>query len=104
MIENDHRNLGEAQLLGGTNASVPSDDLAGTVDEHRHRPSELDHRSRDLRDLLGPVRLGVLRIGLQPHERPGLDVLRREAQRHAALPSQVDSGFHWTPTGLLTRD
>ena len=69
-------------------------------DQHRHRPAELRHRARDLRDLVRPVRLRVPRIGLQALERPRLDALRSEAQGHVRSSCREAGG---TPGGGLQR-
>ena len=111
VAEHDHRRLGQPELLGGQHPAVAGDQLAVVRHEAGHRPAELRHGARDLRDLVRPVRLGVPRIGLQPLERPLLDALRSEAQGHVGSSCRgagwipgVDSGagFHWaawTPSG-----
>ena len=112
VVEHDHRRLGQPELRGRQDAAVPGDHLAVARHQHRHRPAELRHRARDLRDLVRPVRLGVPRIGLQALERPSLDALRSEAQGHVGsscrrrrggfrgVDSALDStGPRWTPSG-----
>lgn len=61
------------------------DQLAVLSHETGHRPAELRHAGGDLRDLVGPVRLGVPNIGLEALERPRLDALRGEAQGHSRI-------------------
>src|SRR5690606_1089364 len=51
---------------------------------------------RDLRDLVGAMHLRVLRVGLELGQRPGLDPLGGEAQRHGRVVS-VDE---WIPAGV----
>ena len=84
---------------------MAGDHLAVARHQHRHRPAELRHGARDLRDLVRPVRLGVPRIGLQALERPLLDALRSEAQGHVRSSCREagripGSGFRrWIPLG-----
>ncbi len=89
---------------------MAGDQFAVVRHQHRHRPAELGHRARDLRDLVRAVRLGVAGIRLQPLERPLLDALRSEAQGHSGSSCRwaggswrVDSGTgsHWAAVGLL---
>jgi hypothetical protein len=83
MAQHDHRRLGQPELRGGQDASVARDQLAVVTDEAGHGPAELGHAGGDLRDLVGPVQLRVLRVGLEPRKRPGLDPLGGEGEGHA---------------------
>ena len=88
------------RLRGGEDAAMPSNQLAVGGDEARNGPAELGHAGGDLHDLVGPVHLRVLRVGLQARQRPGLDPIRGKAQRHLRagpsgsgwIPSAPDSG------------
>lgn len=63
LLEPDHRNCFEAELLGGGNATMSSDDGVGLVDENRIiEPKGLNARC-DLGDLLRAVdaRIGAVR-------------------------------------------
>ena len=62
------------------------------------------HAGGDLRDLVRPMRLRVLRVGLEPGQRPCLDRVRSEAQGHSDHPVGWRGGFrgwipHWIPLG-----
>jgi hypothetical protein len=84
------------------------DQLPVLGDEAGHGPAELGHAGGDLRDLVRPVRLRVLRVGLEARQRPHLDRVRGEAQRHGGQGSSVGwmpvaSGLRmprWTPHGV----
>ena len=105
MPEHDHRRLGQPELRRGQHPAVTRDQLAVLGHEAGHGPAELGHAGGELRDLVGAVHLRVLRVGLQALERPLLDPLRSEAQRHGGRGSSVEwmpvaSGLRmpvWTP-------
>ena len=52
----------EPEFLGGQQASMAGDDVAGLIDQDRVEPPELDDRGRDLRDLVVVIRAGVARM------------------------------------------
>ena len=89
MLQHDDRRLGQPELRRRQDAAVPSDHLAVIANQHRHGPAELGDAGGDARDLVGPVRLGVLRVRAQPLDRPNLDRLWREAEGHVGY-FQID--------------
>ncbi len=108
MPEHDHRRLGEPELRRREHPAVARDQFAVLADEAGHGPTELGHAGGDLRDLVCAMRLRVLRVGLEARQRPGLDRVRGEAQRHGGQGSSVGwmpvaSGLRmpcWTPHGV----
>ncbi|KNX39877.1 hypothetical protein ROTO_35770 [Roseovarius tolerans] len=95
--EHDHRRLGQPKLRRGQHPPVAGDQLAVLAHEARHGPAELGHAGSELRDLVGPVLLRVLRVRLQARKRPVLDPLRGEAQRHAYSCLWHWGRRDWTP-------
>jgi hypothetical protein len=76
-----------AELLGrqtrrGHHATVPGDDRAGLVDQHRVRETELEDRREDLRDLRRRVRARVAHVGHKGAERAALEPMNRRPVTH----------------------
>ena len=69
--------------------AMARDQLPVLTDEAGHGPTELGHAGGDLGDLVGPVHLRVLGVGLELGQRPGFDPLGGEAQRHGRVVSDV---------------
>jgi hypothetical protein len=92
MPEHDHRGLGQPELRGGQHATMARDQLTVVGNQARHGPAELGHARGDLRDLIRAMRLRVLRVGLEPGQRPHLDRVRGKAQGHSVRLNRVDSG------------
>jgi hypothetical protein len=67
-----------AQLRRSQHAAMVGNQLAVLAHEAGHGPAELGHAGGDLRDLLVPVLLGILPIGLQA--RSGQDSIRSGAK------------------------
>ena len=80
--------------------------LAILGDETRHRPAELGHAGGELRHLIVIMGLWIGGIGRQLGQRPGLDPLGGEAQRHEGRVSRFvdaargpDPGLHAGSSG-----
>jgi len=54
--------------------TVPSDDLAGCIDQHRNIEAEGFDAPRDLTDLAGTVRTGIFRIEFEFYNWPISDL------------------------------
>ena len=79
----DHgRDLGQAQLAGSRQTSVPREKSTVLINEDRVGPAPLADRGCDLRDLFVRVRAGVARIGRDLLYRPELAALGRPVLIH----------------------
>jgi hypothetical protein len=83
MPEHDDRRLGQAELRRRQHPAMSGDQFPVLGHEAGHGPAELGHAGGELRNLIAAVYLRVLRVGLEPRERPRLDPLGREGEGHA---------------------
>jgi hypothetical protein len=83
LLETNHRHLGETQLPRRQQPAVAGEDAALLVHEHRVRPAEFDHRSRDLVHLRLAVRPRVPLVRAQALDWPELDPVRERDQAGA---------------------
>ena len=98
--------LGQAKPRGGQDAAVSGDQLAILGDKTRHRPAELGNAGGELGHLIVVMGLWIGGIGRQLGQRPGLDPLGGEAQRHEGRVSRFvdtargpDPGLHAGSSG-----
>jgi hypothetical protein len=76
VIEDEHRDRGQAQGLSGEDPTVAGDDPAVCVDQDRVGEAELGDGRGDLGDLAVGVGARVLRVRDQIGDRPGVEVAR----------------------------
>ena len=82
MVEDDDRNLGEAQLPRRRQTGVAGDDDIVGANQNGICPPKFPHAGGDLRDLLVGVRPGVTNIGQKLIDWPNLHLEITNAEAH----------------------